>query len=69
VVTVCDSKAAERCPHFPGLLTETINWNVDDPQSFSGTPEEKLEKMRQVRDIIKEKVLDFIRNFEAADKS
>jgi len=69
VVKVCDSKAAERCPHFPGLLTETINWNVDDPQSFSGTPEEKLEKMRQVRDIIKEKALDFIQNFEAADKS
>jgi len=65
VVTVCDKKAAERCPHFPGLLTEIINWSVDDPELFSGTPEEKLEKMRQVRDIIKKKVLAFIRDFEA----
>jgi len=57
VIAVCDSKAAESCPHFPGLLTETIDWNVEDPESFSGTQEERLARMRQVREIIKEKVL------------
>jgi len=43
----------------------SINWSIDDPESVSGTPEEKLEKMRRVRDMIKEKVLAFIRDFEA----
>ena len=65
VVTVCDEKAAEHCPHFPGLLTEIINWSIEDPESFSGTPEEKLKKMRRVRDIIDEQVLAFMRDFEA----
>jgi len=66
VITVCDAKAAERCPHFPGLLTKIINWSIDDPEKFSGTQEEKLEKTRRLRDIIKDKVLAFIQNFEGA---
>jgi len=66
VITVCDAKAAERCPLFPGLLTEIINWSIDDPELFSGTLEEKLERMRRVRDTVKEKVLAFIRDYEGA---
>ncbi|MGQ9673998.1 MAG: arsenate reductase ArsC [Candidatus Aminicenantales bacterium] len=60
VVTVCDEKAAQRCPDFPGLLVKTINWSIDDPASFSGSDEEKLEKMRRIRDEIKAKVEAFI---------
>jgi arsenate reductase len=64
VVTVCDEMAAQRCPHFPGLLTETINWSIDDPASFTGTPEEKLEKTRRVRDEIKARVEAFLRDYK-----
>ena len=63
VITVCDAKAAERCPNFPGLLTKTINWSIDDPASFTGTLEEKVEKTRRVRDAIKAKVEAFIRDY------
>jgi arsenate reductase len=56
--------AAQRCPHFPGLLTETINWSIDDPASFTGTPEEKLEKTRRVRDEIKARVEAFLRDYK-----
>jgi arsenate reductase len=62
VITVCDAKAAERCPHFPGLLTKTINWSIDDPASFTGTYEERLEKTRRVRDAIKAKIEAFLRD-------
>jgi arsenate reductase len=62
VITVCDAKTAERCPNFPGLLTKTINWSIDDHASFTGTLEEKLEKTRRVRDAIKAKIEDFIRD-------
>jgi arsenate reductase len=64
VITVCDAQAAERCPLFPGLRVKTINWSVDDPASFTGTQEEKLEKTRQVRDTIKAKIEAFLRDKE-----
>lgn len=60
VITVCDEASAEMCPIFPGLRTETIHWSFEDPASFTGTPEEKLERARRLRDAIKEKVLKFI---------
>lgn len=64
VITVCDAQAAQRCPNFPGLLIKTINWSIDDPVSFTGTLEEKLEKTRRVRDTIKAKIEAFIRDYE-----
>lgn len=60
VITVCDEASAEMCPIFPGIRTETIHWSFEDPASFTGTPEEKLERARGLRDAIKEKVQKFI---------
>ncbi|MBP7529630.1 MAG: arsenate reductase ArsC [Syntrophorhabdaceae bacterium] len=60
VITVCDEASAEMCPIFPGILAQTIHWSFEDPASFTGTPEEKLEKARRLRDAIKEKVLKFV---------
>jgi arsenate reductase len=62
VIAVCDAQAAERCPNFPGLLTKTINWSIDDPASFTGTYEERLEKTRRVRDAIKAKIETYLRD-------
>jgi arsenate reductase len=55
VITVCDEASAERCPIFVGV-TKRLHWSFPDPSSFQGTPEEKLAKTREVRDIIKEKI-------------
>lgn len=52
VITVCDESQAGACPVFPGK-EEQIHWSFDDPSSFLGAWEEKLEKTRQVRDKIK----------------
>jgi arsenate reductase len=60
VVTVCDEASAETCPIFPGLRTHTLHWSFEDPASFTGSPEERLEKTRRVRDAIKGKVLHFV---------
>lgn len=60
VVTVCDPKASELCPYFPGLHKK-ISWAFGDPSKFSGTYEEKLEKTREVRDRIKMAVLSLIK--------
>lgn len=58
VVTVCDETSAERCPIFPGVATR-LHWGFSDPSTFQGTPEEKLEKVREVRDAIKQKIEDW----------
>ena len=60
IVTVCDPKASESCPVFPGMMKK-INWGFPDPSGFRGTYEEKLQQTRIVRDEIKEAVLNFIR--------
>lgn len=61
VITVCDPKASESCPIFPGVLKK-INWGFDDPSKFAGTPEEKLKQTRIIRDKIKKAVQEFIKN-------
>jgi arsenate reductase len=63
VITVCDKKASDRCPIFPGM--NKINWSFEDPSQFTGTPEEKLSATRQVRDQIKQAVHDFIHEISA----
>jgi arsenate reductase len=55
VITVCDETSAERCPVFPGGTTR-LHWGFPDPSSFSGTPEEKLARTREVRDTIKQRI-------------
>jgi len=59
VITVCDPKASEQCPIFPGL-SKKINWAFDDPSKFEGTHEEKLYRARIVRNQIKKAVQNFI---------
>jgi arsenate reductase len=61
VVTVCDPAAAERCPVFPGKV-KRLHWGFADPASFTGTWEQKLAKTREVRDLIKVKVKEFVDN-------
>lgn len=60
VVTVCNTEAAERCPIFPG---DTIrkHWSFPDPSSRAGTDEEKLSFTRDVRDMIKKQIIEFIK--------
>ena len=55
VITVCDEASAERCPIFPGVTTR-LHWGFPDPSAFQGSHEEKLGKVREVRDAIKRKI-------------
>ncbi len=59
VITVCDKEAAERCPVFPGG-SEKHHWPFADPSSFRGTEEAIMERVRAVRDAIRERVKEFV---------
>jgi arsenate reductase len=52
VITVCDEASAEQCPVFPGA-TKRLHWSFPDPAQLTGTEEEKLAKVRAIRDDIK----------------
>ena len=55
VVTVCD-EAEPQCPVFPGI-TERWHYSFPDPSQIEGTDEEKLQRIREIRDNIKEWLL------------
>ena len=59
VITVCSKEAAERCPIFPGTH-EKLFWPFPDPASLTGTDEQIMEKVRQVRDTIRKRVRQFV---------
>ena len=60
VITVCSREAADRCPIFPGI-TQRLHWPFPDPSTFTGTDDEVMAQVREVRDAIREKVRDFAR--------
>ena len=66
VITVCGN-AREACPVFPGRY-KSIHWDIEDPVSAEGNIEERLDKFREVRDIIEKNILDFLENVESEGK-
>ena len=61
LITVCDD-AEKNCPRtWPGVNTR-LHWSFEDPARFEGTDEQKLAKFRQVRDMIEQKVLAWVKS-------
>jgi len=61
VITVCNH-ARQVCPVFPGQH-QNIHWDIEDPAGFQGNEQEKLNFFRKIRDEIKEKCLNFLKDF------
>ena len=59
VITVCSESVEEKCPLFPGV-THRMHLPFPDPATFTGTHEEKLTQVREVRDAIKATIQEFI---------
>lgn len=68
VVTVCDEASGQRCPYFPGSL-KTFHWNIEDPSALKGDYEVILPELIRIRDEVKQRVKNFITEFEAYAKS
>ena len=59
VIAVCDVESAEKCPIFPGPTTR-LHWSFHDPSKVTGTYEQKLQKVRKIRDEIAAKIQDWL---------
>jgi arsenate reductase len=68
VITVCDGASAERCPIYPGIVKK-INWSFEDPSSFQGSWEEKLEKTREVRNTIKTAIENWLKTVKRVEQT
>ncbi len=60
VITVCDESAAEACPIFPGPAKH-LHMGFTDPSKVEGSEEQKLARVRVIRDAIREAVEEFCR--------
>jgi arsenate reductase (thioredoxin) len=58
VITLC-SIAEERCPVFPGV-TARLHWPIDDPDTATGSEEERLAEFRAARDEIEARILAWL---------
>jgi arsenate reductase len=67
VITVCDEASGEKCPFFPGMRAK-MHWSFEDPSTFQGSHDEKMAKVRIVRDKIKKKIEEFISDKNAGFK-
>ena len=59
VITVCDETSAERCPVFPGRH-QRIHWGFPDPSKFTGSREEILKKVKEVKGAIEAKITSWL---------
>ena len=59
VIAVCDAESAEKCPIFPGPTTR-LHWSFPDPSRVTGTHEQKLQKVRHIRDEIASRIQDWL---------
>ena len=65
MITVCDD-ADEKCPStFPGM-GKRLHWSFEDPAAFVGSEEETLQKFRQIRDQIRQRIEEWLQEGDAA---
>lgn len=59
LVTVCDH-AEKNCPTtWPGI-NQKLHWSFEDPAAAEGSEEEKLQKFREVRDLLDQKIQSWL---------
>jgi arsenate reductase len=58
VITVCD-RAKDACPRWPHA-GHLVHWSFDDPAATTGSPEDRQNAFRTVRDQVKARLESFI---------
>ncbi len=59
LITLCDD-AEKNCPTvWPGV-NQRLHWSFEDPSAYQGTDSGKLLKFREIRDLIKNRIKEWI---------
>ena len=58
VISVCSETESAGCPIFPGPA-KRLHWPFPDPSKVQGTHDEKLQQVREIRDMIRAQVEDW----------
>jgi arsenate reductase len=53
VIIVCDAASAEPCPIFPGYAKKLL-WPFPDPSALTGSEQEKMRQVREIRKKVEE---------------
>lgn len=63
LITVCDH-AEKNCPTTFLGVGQRLHWSFEDPAAFDGTPEARLQKFREVRDLIEKRIRNWLESQE-----
>lgn len=61
VIGVCDEEHGQKCPLFPGI-TQRLYWSFPDPSTFTGSHEEKLARVVELRDAIRARIEAWVKS-------
>jgi len=64
-VMVCE-RAERECPRIWPFGATVLSWPFEDPAAFAGTEEERLQKFREVRDEIEQRIQEWLTATAAA---
>jgi len=59
-IVVCERTQAQ-CPHLYPFAQQVLYWPFEDPAAFEGSPAEQLEKFREVRERIEERLMAWLK--------
>jgi arsenate reductase len=59
IITVCKRAEEKECPVFPGMVYR-YHWDLENPEDYEGSHDEKMTQLRDLKDRIEKRVLDFI---------
>jgi arsenate reductase (thioredoxin) len=66
VISLCDRQKERSCPIFPGAIWRS-HWDLDNPATAQ-SPEERRVLVRRVRDQIRRRVVEFVREHQGTRK-
>jgi arsenate reductase len=66
VIGVCDEEHGQKCPLFPGV-TQRIYWSFPDPATFTGSHEERLARVIEVREALRARIDAWLATLSSTD--
>ena len=66
VISLCDRQKERSCPIFPGAIWRS-HWDVDNPATAQSAEERRV-MVRRVRDQIRHRVIEFVREHQETSK-